>query len=74
LFKIRILERTLLSQVLESFNQYRTLGFPKEQIFKMMSKTEFALLTFYFAEKAEQSVRQTLITHLEIAEIIENEK
>jgi hypothetical protein len=68
------MERTLLSQVLESFNHYRTLGFPQEQIFKMMSKSEFALLTFYFAEKAEQSVKQTLISQLEIAEVIEDEK
>lgn len=63
----------LLADILKSFNKYRQLGFPKAQIFKMMSKTEFALLAFYFFEKQEQEEKTRFISTIEKAEIIDYE-
>lgn len=65
---------TLASEILASFKKYRQLGFSREQIFKMMSKTEFAILTFYFAEKEDAEQKTNIISLIEKAEIIENEK
>lgn len=64
----------LLADILKSFYEYRRLGFPKEQIFKMMTKTEFALLAFYFFEKREQEQKNLIISKIEKAEIINHEE
>jgi hypothetical protein len=55
------MNNNLISALLERYNKYRKAGFSKEQIFKMLNKTEFALLAFYFIEKEEET-RQKLST------------
>ncbi len=60
----------LIVEILENFKKYHRLGFPKEQIYKMMDKVEFALLTFYFFEKEEQEQKNRINNQIEKAEII----
>jgi hypothetical protein len=66
------MEQTLSSELLERFKKYRSLGFSKDTIYKMLSKAELAMLLFYFLEKEEQTLKNILINQIELAEFEEN--
>lgn len=68
------MEQTFLSEVLERLKKYRSLGFSKETIYKMLNKAELAVLLFYYVEKEEHKHTTTTILQIEKADIIEDGK
>ena len=72
--KKKHMEQTFLSEVLERFKKYRSLGFSKQTIYKMLNKAELAVLLFYFVEKEEQELQSNSILQIEKADIIEDGK
>lgn len=63
-------QNSLIKSILERYKKYQEVGLNKEQILKMLNKTEFALIAFYFLDKEEEEKKRLLTSNIELAEII----
>lgn len=61
---------SLIHSILARYKRYQDMGLGKEQILKLMNKTEFALLAFYFLDKEMEEKQRLSTTDIELAEII----
>ena len=63
-------QNSLIKSILERYKKYQEVGLNKEQILKMLNKTEFALIAFYFLDKEDEEKTRLLTSNIELAEII----
>lgn len=63
-------QNSLIKSILERYKKYQEVGLSKEQILKMLNKTEFALIAFYFLDKEEEEKKRLSTAKIELAEII----
>lgn len=63
-------QNSLIKSILERYKKYQEVGLNKEQILKMLNKTEFALIAFYFLDKEEEEKKRLSTAKIELAEII----
>lgn len=63
-------QNSLIKSILERYKKYQEVGLNKEQILKMLNKTEFALIAFYFLDKEEEEKKRLSTSNIELAEII----
>lgn len=66
-------QNSLIKSILERYKKYQEVGLNKEQILKMLNKTEFALIAFYFLDKEEEEKKRLSTSNIELAEIIYEE-
>lgn len=63
-------QNSLIKSILERYKKYQEVGLNKEQILKMLNKTEFALIAFYFLDKEEEEKKRLSTSNIELAEIV----
>ena len=63
-------QNSLIKSILERYKKYQEVGLNKEQILKMLNKTEFALIAFYFLDKEEEEKKRLSTSNIELSEIV----